>query len=137
MNKGYLNFEQVKKILFPQLEIVDRVGRYRSIYKCANNSIVAFSNSKDYGGEKWWYSIFVYEWSKLGVEKVCLTLGEQGIVVLPMTLLLDYAKYADYNDNYTNGKRFFIRIKKENGNIILYHSGQNNINITPMFHRVV
>ena len=135
MKKEYLSFEQVKKILLPHLQITSRIGR-QSIYKTADNSIVAFSNSKDYGGNKWWYSIFIDKLSQLGVNYVCLTLGEQGIVILPLDILLKYAKYADFNDNYTDGKRFFIRIKKEDGKYILYHSGENNIDITSMLYFV-
>lgn len=133
MKKAYLSLEQVKNILSPHLEIKNRIGR-QSIFSASDNSIVALSNSKDFGGEKWWYSIFVYEWAQLGVSNVCLTLGEQGVVLLPINILLEYAKYADFNDNYANGKRFFVRIKKEKGKYLLYHSREKDIDITSLFH---
>ncbi|MBO6233854.1 MAG: hypothetical protein J6N43_00295 [Prevotella sp.] len=133
MKKEYLSFEQVKKILSPHLQITNRIGR-QNIFRASDNSIVALSNSKDFGGDKWWYSIFVYEWAQLGVNNVCFTLGEQGIALLPMAILLEYAKYADYNDNYANGRRFFVRIKKENGKYLLYHSGEKDVDITSMFY---
>lgn len=136
MNKGYLSFEQVKLMLPPQLAVRCRIGR-RSIYKSSNDTIIGFANSKDYGGERWWYSIFVNEWVQLGVKNVCLTLGELGIVILPIEVLSDYAKYADYNDNYADGRRFFIRVKMESGRILLYHSSQKDVDITSMFKQVV
>ena len=134
MKKDFLNFEQVKRILPSHLKIVNKIGK-RNIYNAIDGSIILFANSKDFGGEKWWYSLFIYDWLQLGVKNVCLTLGEQGIVILSMDVLLDYTKYADYNDNYNKGKRYFVRIKKENGKFVLYHSGEQNVDITSMFYQ--
>ncbi|MBR2260196.1 MAG: hypothetical protein IJ916_00655 [Paludibacteraceae bacterium] len=131
MNQTFLSFEQVKNLLSPQLKITNKIGR-GSIYDSVNHSIVAFCNSRDYEGGIWWYSVYVYNLFNYGVSKVCLTLGMHGIVVVPMSLLLEYAKYADYKD-YDQGKRFYIRIKQENNKILLYHSSHEDVDLTPMF----
>lgn len=131
MNQTFLSFEQVKNLLSPQLKITNKIGR-GSIYDSVNHSIVAFCNSRDYEGGIWWYSVYVYNLFNYGVSKVCLTLGMHGVVVVPMSLLLEYAKYADYKD-YDQGKRFYIRIKQENNKILLYHSSREDVDLTPMF----
>ena len=127
----FLSFEQVKNLLPPQLKITNKIGR-SSIYDSVNHSIVAFCNSRDYDGGIWWYSVFVYNLLDCGVNTVCLTLGMHGIIVVPITILIEYVKYADYRD-YNQGRRFHIRIKKENNKILLYHSGHKDVDLTPMF----
>ena len=95
--------------------------------------IISLSNSKEFESDKWWYSVFIYDLAEKGVKEVCFVLGKKGIIVLPLTILLNYAEYADFNENYAQGKRFFIRIKKENNKLILFQSGNKDIDITSKF----
>ena len=110
MKDDYLSIEQVKELLPAQLKIIRKYGNSRSLYLTKDEIIISLSNSKEFESDKWWYSVFIYELAEKGVKEVCFVLGKKGIVVLPLTILLNYAEYADFNENYAQGKRFFIRI---------------------------
>ena len=133
MKDDYLSIEQVKELLPAQLKIIRKYGNGRSLYLTKDEIIISLSNSKEFESDKWWYSVFIYELAEKGVKEVCFVLGKKGIVVLPLTILLNYAEYADFNENYAQGKRFFIRIKKENNKLILFQSGNKDIDITSKF----
>jgi hypothetical protein len=133
MKDDYLSIEQVKELLPAQLKIIRKYGNSRSLYLTKDEIIISLSNSKEFESDKWWYSVFIYELAEKGVKEVCFVLGKKGIVVLPLTILLNYAEYADFNENYAQGKRFFIRIKKENNKLILFQSGNKDIDITSKF----
>ena len=133
MKDDYLSIEQVKELLPAQLNIIRKYGNSRSLYLTKDEIIISLSNSKEFESDKWWYSVFIYELAEKGVKEVCFVLGKKGIVVLPLTILLNYAEYADFNENYAQGKRFFIRIKKENNKLILFQSGNKDIDITSKF----
>ena len=133
MKDDYLSIEQVKELLPAQLKIIRKYGNSRSLYLTKDEIIISLSNSKEFESDKWWYSVFIYELAEKGVKEVCFVLGKKGIVVLPLTILLNYAAYADFNENYAQGKRFFIRIKKENNKLILFQSGNKDIDITSKF----
>ncbi len=133
MKDDYLSIELVKELLPAQLKIIRKYGNSRSLYLTKDEIIISLSNSKEFESDKWWYSVFIYELAEKGVKEVCFVLGKKGIVVLPLTILLNYAEYADFNENYAQGKRFFIRIKKENNKLILFQSGNKDIDITSKF----
>jgi hypothetical protein len=133
MKDDYLSIEQVKELLPAQLKIIRKYGNSRSLYLTKDEIIISLSNSKEFESDKWWYSVFIYDLAEKGVKEVCFVLGKKGIVVLPLTILLNYAEYADFNENYAQGKRFFIRIKKENNKLILFQSGNKDIDITSKF----
>ena len=133
MKDDYLSIELVKELLPAQLKIIRKYGNSRSLYLTKDEIIISLSNSKEFESDKWWYSVFIYDLAEKGVKEVCFVLGKKGIVVLPLTILLNYAEYADFNDNYAQGKRFFIRIKKENNKLILFQSGNKDIDITSKF----
>jgi hypothetical protein len=133
MKDDYLSIEQVKELLPAQLKIIRKYGNSRSLYLTKDEIIISLSNSKEFESDKWWYSVFIYDLAEKGVKEVCFVLGKKGIVVLPLTILLNYAEYADFNENYVQGKRFFIRIKKENNKLILFQSGNKDIDITSKF----
>lgn len=133
MKDDYLSIEQVKELLPVQLKIIRKYGNSRSLYLTKDEIIISLSNSKEFESDKWWYSVFIYDLAEKGVKEVCFVLGKKGIVVLPLTILLNYAEYADFNEKYAQGKRFFIRIKKENNKLILFQSGNKDIDITSKF----
>lgn len=133
MKDDYLSIELVKELLPAQLKIIRKYGNSRSLYLTKDEIIISLSNSKEFESDKWWYSVFIYDLAEKGVKEVCFVLGKKGIVVLPLTILLNYAEYADFNENYAQGKRFFIRIKKENNKLILFQSGNKDIDITSKF----
>ena len=133
MKDDYLSIEQVKELLPAQLKIIRKYGNSRSLYLTKDEIIISLSNSKEFESDKWWYSVFIYDLAEKGVKEVCFVLGKKGIVVLPLTILLNYAEYADFNENYAQGKRFFIRLKKENNKLILFQSGNKDIDITSKF----
>ena len=133
MKDDYLSIELVKELLPAQLKIIRKYGNSRSLYLTKDEIIISLSNSKEFESDKWWYSVFIYDLAEKGVKEVCFVLGKKGIVVLPLTILLNYAEYADFNENYAQGKRFFICIKKENNKLILFQSGNKDIDITSKF----
>lgn len=133
MTEGYLNFELVKGLLPTKYGVEKKVGSGRNVFETKSGSLIAFSKSKEFESGKWWYSLFIYDLSEKGVDTVCFVLGNYGIVIVPITLLLEYAKFANYNENYAMGKRFFIRIRKEGTRLLLYQAGHKDIEINDKF----
>lgn len=126
----YLNFTQICS-LFPYGEKpINKVYR-KNIYKTEKGEIIYFKNSKDFGGNGiYWYSFHIIDMYNRGINKVSFTVAHNGIIILPISLLLEYATYTDYNkiQNY-----HYIRIKYLGNRYYLYHSNSNDIDITPYF----
>ena len=104
-----------------------------NIYEANNGNFIAFFSSKEYDTSIWWYSIYIYNLAAKNVKNVCFIIGFQGIILLPIELLLSYAEYADSKNPPKGDDRFYIRIKKQEDDYILYHSGHNDINISQYF----
>jgi hypothetical protein len=130
MKEGYLSFEEVKGLLPIKYVVGKRVEGCRNVFETGNGSMIAFSKSKEFESGKWWYSLFIYDLLEKGVNDVCFVLGNHGIVIVSIELLLEYAKFANYNENYAMGKRYFIRIRKEGTHLVMYQSGHKDIEIT-------
>ena len=112
MKDDYLSIELVKELLPAQLKIIRKYGNSRSLYLTKDEIIISLSNSKEFESDKWWYSVFIYDLAEKGVKEVCFVLGKKGIVVLPLTILLNYAEY---------------------NKLILFQSGNKDIDITSKF----
>ena len=83
---------------------IKKINR-NNIYKANNGNLITFSCSKDYGNSIWWYSTYIYNLAATNVKDVCFIIGFQGIILLPIELLLSYAEYADSKE-YPKGTRF-------------------------------
>lgn len=110
---------------------IKKINR-NNIYKANNGNLIAFSCSKDYGNSIWWYSTYIYNLAATNVKDVCFIIGFQGIILLPIELLLSYAEYADSKE-YPKGTRFYIRIRKQDDDYIMYHSKHNDIILTQYY----
>ena len=97
---------------------IKKINR-NNIYKANNGNLIAFSCSKDYGNSIWWYSTYIYNLAATNVKDVCFIIGFQGIILLPIELLLSYAEYADSKE-YPKGTRFYIRIKKQTAKAVCF-----------------
>ena len=83
-------------------------NRLKNIYKTENGEIVYYKNSKNFAGSSiYWYLFHIIEMYNRGVNKVSFTVAHNGVIILPISLLLEYAPYADYNEK----KYHYIRIK--------------------------
>lgn len=120
------------ELLPPNYKPLKKIISRNNIYETNYGSFIALSCSRDYKNSIWWYSTYIYNLANLNIKEVCFIIGFQGIILLPIELLLNYAKYAD-SKKYPKGDRFYIRIKKQEDNYILYHSGHNDINITQYY----
>lgn len=126
----YLNFAQICT-LFPGGEKpINKIDR-RNIYKTENGEIVYFKNSKDFDGSGiYWYSFHIIDMYNRGVNKVSFTVAHNGIIILPILLLLEYAPHTDYNEKQSY---HYIRIKCLENRYYLYNSNINDIDITTYF----
>lgn len=126
----YLNFTQICSLFPNGKKPTNKIGR-KNIYKTENGEIIYFKNSKDFEGSGiYWYSFHIIDMHNSGVNKVSFTVAHNGIIILPMSLLLKYATFTDYNEkqNY-----HYIRIKYLGSRYYLYNSNIDNIDITSYF----
>lgn len=127
----YLDFDQVCR-LFPKGEKpTKKIDSRRRIYTTENKETIYFKNSKPYKEKSiYWYSFHILELYKRGVVKVSFTISHNGIIILPITLLLEYAEYADFDKK---NDYHHVRVKYAGNRYYLYHSGNNDIDITQYF----
>lgn len=126
----YLDFNQVCS-LFPKGE-EPAIKIDHGVYKTENGEKICFAHSREYDGCRYWYGVYIYNLQNDGINKVSFTISNKGILILPMEILLHYAKYADYKV-YSKGNRYYIRIREINNKLYLHHSGQDDIDINKYF----
>ncbi len=125
----FLDFTQICSI-FPNGEKPTiQIGR--NTYKTENGESIYFAHSKEYNGW-YWYGIFIHNLHNEQISKVSFTISENGILVLPITVLLQYAEYADYKE-YPKGKRYYIRIRYTNNRLFLHHSSREDMDVNQYF----
>lgn len=130
--ENFLNISRAIEMLPSNYQPLMLKNSRNNIYETNEGNLIVFSCSKDFGSSKWWYSTYIHNLSQINVRDVCFIIGFQGIILLPIKLLLNYAEYADYKE-YPNGNRFYIRIKKQGDEYVMYHSGHDDINITKYY----
>lgn len=126
----YLDFVQICSLFPDSKKPLKKIDRQK-IYVTENAERVYFKNSKEYDSKGiYWYSFHIIDIYEKGVNKVSLTVAHNGIIILPINLLLEYAKYADFDEkkNYHH-----IRVKYIENRYYLYHSSVNDIDITQYF----
>ena len=126
-----LDIFQIGEILPQKYKPLQKIKGRLNIYETKGGTLVGFKRSKNYGDSVWWCSVYIYRFKNKNVTNVCFIIGFQGVIIVPIELLLKYAKYANSNNYYKD--RFFIRIKKQGNDFILYQSGHEDINITQYY----
>ena len=127
---NYLSYDQISSILPEGFTPVKKLQR--NLYKLENGSLMLFVSSKLYKGDIYWYSIFVDNISAEGVEYICFCTGFSGVIIVPIQIIKEYAKYADYKQ-YDEGNRHYIRMRNIHSQYFLYHSKKKDINITQYY----
>ena len=126
----YLDFSQVCSLFPKGEEPTIKIGN--GVYKTENGEKICFAHSREYDRYWYWYGVYIYNLQDNGISKVSFTISNKGILVLPIEILLQYAKYADYKE-YSKGNRYYIRIKEKNNKLYLHHSSQDDIDINKYF----
>lgn len=126
-----LDIFQIGEILPQKYKPLQKIKGRLNIYETKGGTLVGFKRSKNYGDSVWWCSVYIYRFKNKNVTNVCFIIGFQGVIIVPIELLLKYAEYA--NSNKYVEDRFFVRIKKQGNDFVLYQSGHEDINITQYY----
>ena len=126
-----LDIFQIGEILPQKYKPLQKIKGRLNIYETKGGTLVGFKRSKNYGDSVWWCSVYIYRFKNKNVTNVCFIIGFQGVIIVPIELLLKYAEYA--NSNKYVEDRFFVRIKKQSNDFVLYQSGHEDINITQYY----
>ena len=97
-----------------------------------SRGIIEFHATREYiiaNTRIWWTATKTLE--KFDVKWIMISLGYDGIVVMPSTVILDYAK--DNKVTTLKNGRQNIRIKQNGSRLFMYESGAPEIDLTPYF----
>ena len=131
-NGNYLGIDEIKRLLphsFLPLKQIDR----KLIFKAGQKDLLAVANSRIYdkSGEHLWSCAFLDYFRKARVTYICHTVGRRGVLLIPMSVLDNYANYAN-SKPYKGELRYFLRIRIENDRYIL-HSKDYELDLTQYF----
>ena len=131
-NGNYLGIDEIKRLLphsFLPLKQIDR----KLIFKAGQKDLLAVANSQIYdkSGEHLWSCAFLDYFRKARVTYICHTVGRRGVLLIPMSVLDNYANYAN-SKPYKGELRYFLRIRIENDRYIL-HSKDYELDLTQYF----
>ena len=105
----YLSWEQVKKLL--PVPFNDSVKLKGTLYSSSEGDILFYGSKKyEQNGEHWWYSIDSKTLNE--VKYVLLSLGFQGVLLVPAGVFLDYKEKNPVR--YVKGGREIVSIYSEN-----------------------
>ena len=89
----YLNLEEVNALLPSSLKIDIDNRIERSVYKTCEDKPLPVINSKLYPQNYYWYSCITKHFKNIGVEYICFTVGLNGILVVPIDVVLHYNRF--------------------------------------------
>lgn len=128
---NYLSFKEICSLLPDKYIPKRKIGANK--YLTENNTKICITCSKLYKEKNiYWYCIFFNNLVDEGIEYICFCTAKTGIIFVPIKVLNEYISHANVK-TYSNGSRYYIRIKDDDGKIILYQSGQQNIDVTSYF----
>lgn len=124
-----LSLEQTVELLPPYFSPVEIFDRKRQLAHSAKG-LIALRTSRHYFPASWWTS-FKPEMLEREVKFLIIALDFSGILVIPSSVILDFGrKYAV--SKLKNGRQN-IRIKKEDGRIVMYEPGAPTVDLTDFF----
>ena len=135
--KTFLDFDEINKILPKELKL-DAERHSRGVYRAANGDLISISNSRAYlKGAVSWYYVYADRYNELGVKYMIFTIGNRGIVVVPMDVIQKYKLGCYWKEGLKIGeKRYRIEIfKKTDGYMFVNYSRvhQKHLDLNPYF----
>lgn len=118
--KNFLTIDEVITLLSDEYVFDkenDKIGK--SAYKTKCGETLPIHNSKLYPNESFWYNVLIDVYVSLGVKRVCLTCGNEGILLLPIEILTEYTKMTNWKQQ-AKGRSYFVRIRKNGYSLQLY-----------------
>ncbi len=131
MTQDALSIHEAIEILPSKFSPV-QILRNRPQLVSTSHGIAEFHATKEYALANtriWWTASSTLE--KYEVEWIMISLGFDGIIMMPTMVIFDYAKNNRVS-TLKNGRQN-IRIKKAASRIFMYESGANEIDITKYF----
>lgn len=131
--KTYLTLEEVHGILpdFLKFNLSERIER--SVYKTIEGKPLPIINSKKYPENYYWYSCITKYFKDLGSEYICFTVGNFGVLVIPIDVVLHYNKFSGWKGESKKGRQYHVRIKHNSDNKMTFWNFNNpdeNIDVT-------
>lgn len=124
-----MNIEQALQILGGDFAKCRANNRNRAFSEREKGGLsVSFHYTKEYGSNIWWTSEFFDAVD--GYDYIIIALQNCGLLVLPRKVVM-YDYWANLNVSSLKGGRKNIRIKSENGKMLLYNRDtQPTIDVT-------
>lgn len=125
-NQTFLSLEQVSDILPDKYKFSPSLKVERSIYQTHNDTPLAIVNSKLYPNNTYWFSSVTKYFQEKGIETICFVCGNEGILLIPIDIILGYNRYSGWKDN-KKGRSYYVRVKQRGGKYLLYnHNDQSD-----------
>lgn len=131
--KTYLSLEEVNNLLPENLKINTDNRIERSIYMTCEGKPLPVINSKLYPQGYYWYSCITMHFKNIGAEYICFTAGLNGILVIPIEVVIHYNQFSGWKGEEKNGRQYHVRIKHNpDGTLNFYNFNdpKENIDIT-------
>ena len=130
-----LSLEELKNIL-PERFTIQNSGSADKIqyYNTINGEKFFLCSSKEYNPVYYWYCTATDYLAKNGFSHVCFVLGKKGIIILPLTILIEYNKYSGVQRISKTGKRYFVRIFYKKKRYLLHSTVEGkDVDVTDFF----
>lgn len=122
-NQSFLTLEQVGDILPDDYKFSPSDKVERSIYKTSDGKLLAIVNSKLYPDKTYWFSSVSKYFKDKGIEKICFVCGNEGVLLIPIDIILEYNKYSGWKDN-KKGRSYYVRVRPRDERLFLFNHNE-------------
>ena len=129
----YLSLDKVNALLPENLNIDIENRLERSVYKTCQGKPLPVINSKLYPDSYYWYSCITTYFKNLGAEFICFTVGNYGILVIPIDIVSHYNRFSGWKGESKKGRQYHVRIRHSEDNVLTFwnfNDPRENIDIT-------
>ncbi|MBE6300946.1 MAG: hypothetical protein E7085_03695 [Parabacteroides distasonis] len=137
-NSEPLGLRDVNTLLPDNLKIDTEKSIERSVCRTVEGKPLPIVNSKLYPAKYYWYSCITKYFKEIGTEYICFTVGLNGILVIPIDIVLHYNKFSGWKGKYKKGRQYHVRIKcneDETLNFWNFNDPNENIEVTQYLYK--